>query len=74
MICYCWQSKDSLNLHITRGPFAGIAINVTGRNNMYKTSLEYYSDTDQFDGEFNLNVPVAHDSLTISFENIEDSV
>ena len=74
--CYCWQTRDSLNLHITRRPFLGIgiAIEVTDKHNLYKTSLEYYSDTNTFEGEFDLKAPVLKDSLIISFENLGDSI
>lgn len=73
-ICYCWQTKDSLNLYITRGPFMGIAVEVTGKKNLYRTAVEYYSDTNEFDGEHTYKVPVLKDSLNLSFQNIGDSV
>jgi hypothetical protein len=28
-VCYCWQTEDSLNIHITRGPYMGISIDLT---------------------------------------------
>ena len=52
----------------------GISIDVTGKNNLYKSLVGYYSDTNEFNGEFDLNVPVSNDSLSISFENIGDSI
>ena len=73
-LCYCWQTKDSVNIHITRGPYAGISIDMTGKNNVYQSSVEYYSDTNEFNGQFNLEVPVVNDSLSISFKNDGDSV
>jgi hypothetical protein len=73
-LCNCWQTKDSLNIHITRGPYMGISIDLTGRNNYYQASVEYYSDTNEFNGQFNLKVPVANDSLSISFKSVGDSV
>ena len=73
-LCYCWQAEDSLNIHITRGPYIGISIDVTGKNNLYQSLVGYYSDTNEFNGQFDLNVPVSNDSLNISFENIGDSI
>ena len=73
-LCYCWQTKDSLNIHITRGPYMGISIDLTGKNNLYQSSVGYYSDTNEFNGQFDLNVPVSNDSLNVSFKNIGDSV
>jgi hypothetical protein len=73
-LCYCWQTEDSLNVHITSGPYMGISVDLTGRNNFYQSSLEYYSDTNEFNGQFNLKVPVANDSSSISFKSVGDSV
>ena len=73
-LCYCWQTKDSLNIHITRGPFIGISIDLEAKNNLYRSSVNYYSDTNEFNGQFNLKVPVSNDSLIVSFNNIGDSV
>lgn len=72
--CYCWQTQDSLNLFITRGPYMGIAVEITGKNNLYSTAVQYYSDTNEFDGEFNFKVPVVKDSLNLSFQNKGDSI
>src|SRR5687768_14825478 len=43
-LCYCWQGKDSLNIHITKGPYMGISIDLTGKNNLYQSLVGYYSD------------------------------
>ena len=72
--CYCWQTKDSLSLYITRGPFMGIAVKVIAKNNSHSTSLEYYSDTNEFDGEFTLPVPIIEDSLVVTYQTISDSI
>jgi|GEM_PF-3345419 len=73
--CYCWQTEDSLNFHIINDlSFYGISVDVSSKNNIYETSLKYYSDTDEFNGAFNLAIPVSSDSLTISFESMKDSI
>ncbi len=73
-LCYCWQTKDSLALRITYGPFMGISISVIGKNNVHSTSLEYYSDTNEFNGEFNLPVSIEKDSLVITYQTRGDSI
>lgn len=71
--CHCWQAADSLVLYVSHGPFMGIAVKIIGKNNLYDASLEYYSDTNEFDGEFTLGVPVEEDSLIVTFKEVGDS-
>ncbi len=74
-ICYCWQTNDSLNIRVLRDmSFAGISVDVTAKDNIYKSSLQYYSDTNQFNGEFERDISLLSDSLTVSFEDMLDSI
>ena len=74
-ICYCWRTADSLGIIISRGPsFAGIAIEIGNKMGRHSSTVKYWLDSNQFNGENELTTKLTKDNLSIRYENIGDSV
>ncbi len=74
-ICYCWRTADSLGINISRGySFGGIAIEIGNKMGRHSSTVKYWSDYNQFDGENELTTKLTKDNLSIRYETIGDSV
>ncbi len=72
--CYCWKATDSLGISIGRISFGGIRVNISERNSDITPSIIYYSDYDEFDGEFELGTELLSDQMSLKFKNLLDSI
>jgi hypothetical protein len=71
--CYCWRAGDSLSVNIGREGFSGISIEITNKEGKYISMIKYWSDTDQYDGQFEMYVNPSKEHLNIGYEKLSDS-
>ena len=71
--CYCWRIGDSLAVNIGREGFSGISIEITNKEGKYFSMIKYWSDYDQYDGQFDMYVKPKEEYLDIGYKKLADS-
>lgn len=65
--CGCWQTTDSISVYLSAGPFSGIGINISNKGGEIVSFLEYYSDTDEYDGEMVKSIPIFKQDIEVTY-------
>lgn len=71
--CACWKSKDIVKVKIANTGFSGISVDLDFCGLEYNASINYWSDTDEFDGEFDKEIPIESKDVKIEYHFSEDS-
>ncbi|MDH5379345.1 MAG: hypothetical protein OEW75_00740 [Cyclobacteriaceae bacterium] len=66
-LCHCWKTKDAVEIDISMLAFSAITISIKHEAGNVSIGMIRWSDTDEYDGEYTLDIPVSSSEFSISY-------
>jgi hypothetical protein len=72
--CVCWIENNSLKIFFGEYGYAGISIEVTHKIDNVNVYMEYWSDTNEYDGDFSKSILVNSQNISITYHDGIDEI